>query len=229
MEKSQVIDIKQFDMFYDIDYSSIDRLIEFGQIKKINHATLLIEENQDNESIFFLIHGIAYRYCLFNNDTKRILTIEKQGCFLNEDALYQKKATSNIEVLKNAIILEIPISIVKLLIDENSFFSKKIHISLEKKYLENQYLLKLNSYQNSTERLLAYLNYLADKIGIDYHGHIEIPYEFSVVFLSQLIASKRETTSRILNQLIDCHLIYYHHKHLVVKPNKKMYLKSITR
>ena len=50
-----------------------------------------------------------------------------------------------------------------------------------------------------------------------YQDDIEIPFDFSVVFLSQLIGAKRETTSRILNQLIDQDFIYYHQKHLVIK------------
>ena len=85
------------------------------------------------------------------------------------------------------------------------------------KYIENQNLLKFNSYQNSQARLTIYLCYLAHKLGMPYQDDIEIPFDFSVVFLSQLIGAKRETTSRILNQLIDQDFIYYHQKHLVIK------------
>ena len=61
-----------------------------------------------------------------------------------------------------------------------------------------------------------------------YQDDIEIPFDFSVVFLSQLIGAKRETTSRILNQLIDQDFIYYHQKHLVIKNlNLFNHLKSI--
>ncbi|BCL57217.1 hypothetical protein Fi14EGH31_09290 [Faecalibacillus intestinalis] len=123
MERSQIIDIKQFNTFYDINYHSIDRLIQFGQIKHIKKNTLIIEEKQKNENIFFLLQGIAYNYCLFENDSKRILNIENQGHFLNEDAIYQEYASSNIKVLKNSTILVIPISIIKELIHDNFLFS----------------------------------------------------------------------------------------------------------
>lgn len=217
MERSQIIDIKQFNTFYDINYHSIDRLIQFGQIKHIKKNTLIIEEKQKNENIFFLLQGIAYNYCLFENDSKRILNIENQEHFLNEDAIYQEYASSNIKVLKNSTILVIPISIIKELIHDNFLFSQKIQSSLASKYTENQNLLKFNSYQNSQARLTIYLCYLAHKLGIPYQDDIEIPFDFSVVFLSQLIGAKRETTSRILNQLIDQDFIYYHQKHLVIK------------
>lgn len=211
MERSQIIDIKQFNTFYDINYHSI------CQIKHIKKNTLIIEEKQKNENIFFLLQGIAYNYCLFENDSKRILNIENQEHFLNEDAIYQEYASSNIKVLKNSTILVIPISIIKELIHDNFLFSQKIQSSLTFKYIENQNLLKFNSYQNSQARLTIYLCYLAHKLGIPYQDDIEIPFDFSVVFLSQLIGAKRETTSRILNQLIDQDFIYYHQKHLVIK------------
>ena len=187
-------------------------IIQFGQIKHIKKNTLIIEEKQKNENIFFLLHGIAYNYCLFENDSKRILNIENQEHFLNEDAIYQEYASSNIKVLKNSTILVIPISIIN-----NFLFSQKIQSSLAFKYTENQNLLKFNSYQNSQARLTIYLCYLAHKLGMPYQDDIEIPFDFSVVFLSQLIGAKRETTSRILNQLIDQDFIYYHQKHLVIK------------
>ena len=190
-------------------------IIQFGQIKHIKKNTLIIEEKQKNENIFFLLQGIAYNYCLFENDSKRILNIENQEHFLNEDAIYQEYASSNIKVLKNSTILVIPISIIKELIHDNFLFSQKIQSSLAFKYTENQNLLKFNSYQNSQARLTIYLCYLAHKLGMPYQ--VEIPFDFSVVFLSQLIGAKRETTSRILNQLIDQDFIYYHQKHLVIK------------
>ena len=59
MERSQIIDIKQFNTFYDINYHSIDRLIQFGQIKHIKKNTLIIEEKQKMK-IYFL----TSRYCL---------------------------------------------------------------------------------------------------------------------------------------------------------------------
>ena len=117
-------------------------IIQFGQIKHIKKNTLIIEEKQKNENIFFLLQGIAYNYCLFENDSKRILNIENQGYFLNEDAIYQEYASSNIKVLKNSTILVIPISIIKELIHDNFLFSQKIQSSLASKYIENQNLLK---------------------------------------------------------------------------------------
>lgn len=54
MERSQIIDIKQFNTFYDINYHSI------CQIKHIKKNTLIIEEKQKNENIFFLLQGIAF-------------------------------------------------------------------------------------------------------------------------------------------------------------------------
>ena len=57
-------------------------IIQFGQIKHIKKNTLIIEEKQKNENIFFLLQGIAYNYCLFENDSKRILNIENQEHFL---------------------------------------------------------------------------------------------------------------------------------------------------
>lgn len=52
MERSQIIDIKQFNTFYDINYHSIDRLIQFGQIKHIKKNTLIIEEKQKMKIYF---------------------------------------------------------------------------------------------------------------------------------------------------------------------------------
>ena len=40
-------------------------IIQFGKIKHIKKNTLIIEEKQKNENIFFLLQGIAYNYCLF--------------------------------------------------------------------------------------------------------------------------------------------------------------------
>ena len=89
------------------------------------------------------------------------------------------------------------------------------------KYQESQTLLKYNSYQNSQERLKAYLYYLAYKFGKKQNDQIEIIGDFSVVFLSQLIGAKRETTSRILNQLIDQHFLFYQDKHFVLQAQQK--------
>ena len=52
MEKRHLIDLKQFEIFYSIEYSSIQELIKYGQIKQINKNTLLIEEEQENENIY---------------------------------------------------------------------------------------------------------------------------------------------------------------------------------
>ncbi|MDO5813935.1 MAG: Crp/Fnr family transcriptional regulator [Bacillota bacterium] len=216
MEKSHLIDLKQFEIFYSIEYSSIQELIKYGQIKQISKNTLLIEEGQENENIYFLLKGMAYHFCLCDLSTKRILNVDEKGRFLNEDALYQEKASSSIEVCKNSVLLVIPISTMEKIILEQPLFSKQIHLSLMNKYKENQTLLRYNSYQNSQERLKFYLFYLAKKFGKKQNDQIEIMGDFSVVFLSQLIGAKRETTSRILNQLIDQHFLFYQDKHLVI-------------
>ncbi len=217
MEKSHFIDLKQFKIFYSIEYNSIQELIKYGQIKQINKNTLLIEEEQENENIYFLLKGMAYHFCLCDSSTKRILSVDNKGHFLNEDALYQEKATSSIEVCKNSLLLVIPISTMEKIILDQPLFSKQIQLSLMNKYKESQTLLRYNSYQNSQERLKAYLNYLAKKFGKKQGNSIEIVGEFSVVFLSQLIGAKRETTSRILNQFIDQHFLFYQDKHLVLQ------------
>lgn len=221
MEKNHLIDLKQFEIFYSIEYSSIQELIEYGQIKQINKNTLLIEEGQENENIYFLLKGMAYHFCLCDLSTKRILNVDEKGHFLNEDALYQETASTNIEVCKNSILLVIPISTMEKIILDQPLFSKQIQISLMNKYKESQTLLRYNSYQNSQERLKAYLNYLAKKFGKKQGNSIEIIGEFSVVFLSQLIGAKRETTSRILNQFIDQHFLFYQDKHLVLQDQQK--------
>ncbi len=216
MEKSHLIDLKQFEIFYSIEYSSIQELIKYGQIKQINKNTLLIEEKQENENIYFLLKGMAYHFCQCDLSSKRILSVDEKGQFLNEDALYQEKASSSIEVCKNSVLLVIPIFIMEKIILDQPLFSKQIQLSLMNKYQESQTLLKYNSYQNSQERLKAYLYYLAYKFGKKQNNQIEIIGDFSVVFLSQLIGAKRETTSRILNQLIDHHFLFYQDKHLVI-------------
>ena len=198
-------------------------MVKLNISRKI-HSLLRKTKNE----IYFLTSNYYINYCLFENDSKRILNIENQEHFLNGDAIYQEYASSNIKVLKNSTILVIPISIIKELIHDNFLFSQKIQSSLAFKYTENQNLLKFNSYQNSQARLTIYLCYLAHKLGMPYQDDIEIPFDFSVVFLSQLIGAKRETTSRILNQLIDQDFIYYHQKHLVIKNlNLFNHLKSI--
>ena len=117
----------------------------------------------------------------------------------------------------------IPISTMEKIILDQPLFSKQIHLSLMNKYKESQTLLRYNSYQNSQERLKAYLNYLAKKFGKKKGNSIEIIGEFSVVFLSQLIGAKRETTSRILNQFIDQHFLFYQDKHLILQEQKNIY------
>ena len=82
MEKNHLIDLKQFEIFYSIEYSSIQELIEYGQIKQINKNTLLIEEGQENEDIYFLLKGMAYHFCLCDLSTKRILNVDEKGRFL---------------------------------------------------------------------------------------------------------------------------------------------------
>jgi CRP-like cAMP-binding protein len=214
--------LKEFEIFKNISKCSLDKLMEFGEVKKCRAGKHLFRDKESISTLYIVISGSISLYKLNENGQKRVIFILGKGKMINE-SIQDLPASVNCEVFEDAQILSYDKNVFLNIMEEDFELAKNIMYSLDIKVRRLYRQLK-----NSTgvlrmeKKLAAKLWKLSKDYGVKCDKGVIINMNISVTYLADLLGSKRETISRSIKVLLNEKLIEYDDKKIKVIDQEKL-------
>lgn len=209
--------INKIKLFNYLDKETKEKLSDFAKVKEYKKGDLLYSNKEKINTIYFVLEGVAGLYKPNSDNTRKVVFIFGSGDVLNEVIIYENTTTLSCEILAPTKLLEIPRDkFVEVL--ENSYpLAKGIIESLIHKNRIMSHQLKNISNSITVDRQIAFrLWKLGRDFGIQTDAGLEINFDLSITYLSEMLGAKRETVSRQVKVLCELGLISIHRKRFTI-------------
>lgn len=215
--------LEELEIFNNISPSSLQKLIDFGEVKKCKAGSHLFRDKDNVNTLYVVISGNVSLYKLNESGQKRVIFILGTGKMINDVIIQDLPASINCEIFEEAQILSYDKNVFLSIMENDFNLSKNIMCSLAMKVRRLYRQLK-----NATgtirmeKRLAAKLWKLSKDYGVESDNGVIINMNITVTYLADLLGSKRETISRSLKVLLNENLIKYDNKKIKVINQKKL-------
>ena len=191
-----------------IDGRLRDKLMARGFVTFMKKGRPLFKERQKVDAVYFILKGYVELSRMNHTGTRRVIFICASGECVNEVVFEQPIASVTATALGDVMLLKLHRRDFMVLCDEEPGLVRAIFNScaLKNRRLYHQ-LSNITAANRLDKQLEGKLWKLARDFGVDTPEGRRIDIEMSVNFISDLIAAKRETTSRILKKLREDGLI----------------------
>ena len=133
MNKITIEQLEELDIFKNISKTSLEKLANFGEVKKYKAGSHLFRDKEDVTTLYIVISGSVSLYKLNESGHKRVIFILGEGKMINDVIIQDLPASINCEIFEEAQILSYD-KYTFLNIMENDFtLSKNIICSLAMK------------------------------------------------------------------------------------------------
>jgi len=189
-------------IFNKIDKSILEDICSYSSKKYIDKNNLIYTKDEPSKHLYVLVEGkikVFHDTC----DGKEIILdiINPQG-FLGEECIFTNDSySSNAETIENSIIISIPISKLKKVINDNHQFTLNLLSYSNNKLHLRELELEHCALQNTTQKIgCFFLQMVADEYD-DGSAELTLPYEKNVI--SSKLGMKSETFSRSFRKLCE--------------------------
>lgn len=197
--------LNKIKLFEHLDKETKDKLFSIAKIKEYKKGDLLYSSKEKINTIYFILEGVAALYKPNPDNTKKVVFVFGEGEVLNEVLIYENVTFLSCEILAPTKILEIPRKEFVEILETNYSLSKGVIESLIHKNRKLAHQLKNISNSITVDRQIAFkLWKLGRDFGVETPEGIEINFDLSITYLSEMLGAKRETVSRqikVLNEL----------------------------
>lgn len=220
MKKNQVC---QIELFQGIMPETMEKILDEGKIVKIPKGTFLMRGREPVASICFQLSGKSIVYNLTHTGKRKILFVCGKGVMLNYNILNNHYSSVFCETIEESEVLMISVSKFERLMESDFQLVKNVLVAQEKKVWRLSHQLKNTTGGIQLERkLVAKLWKMGRDYGIQTSEGIEIDLNLSITFLSDMLGTSRETTSRICTTLVELGLIQINKKRITIVDTEKM-------
>jgi len=215
--------ILEIEMFQKINSSTFHMLANSGALKTFQKGVHVFRDREEVHTIYFIISGFVTLYKIDSLGEKKVIFVFGKNAMINEDIFQESTASISCEVQERAILLCFPKRLFLQAVEQDFELSKAVQnaMSLKIRRLYRQLKNTSNSLRVD-KRIAAKLWKLANDYGKQQENGTLINLEISITYLSDMLASKRETVSRQVKLLAEKGLIIVQKGHFVIPDMKAL-------
>jgi CRP/FNR family transcriptional regulator, cyclic AMP receptor protein len=189
-------------VFQNVNQTTRAKLVPYGMLRPYKKGEVIFRDQEEVNRFYFVISGFITLYKVNMKQSQKVIFIYGSGEMLNEVLIDRPKASINCEALSDVITLS---------------YSRKQLLEM----MEQDFELTLAVMKSSVKKTRRLYRQLANtsnvvrvdcqvasklwKLAFDYgeatEEGVKIKFELSISFLADMVGSKRETVSRIVNRL----------------------------
>ena len=178
-----------------------EKLVTYGLLRMYKKGEIIFRDQQEVDRFYFVISGYVNLYKVNMKQSQKVIFIYGAGDMLNEVLIDRPKASINCEALSDVVTLS---------------YSRKQFLEMMEQDFELT-MAVMKSSVKKTRRLYRQLANTSNMVHVDCqvasklwklardYGEVtqegvKINFELSISFLADMVGSKRETVSRIVNR-----------------------------
>lgn len=217
MSRIGIEDIKNLELFKDLDGNTQKELTEKALKIKLEKGKHLFREREKVNTIYIVLKGKVSLYRISEDAQKRIIFILAENSIINEVILDDVAASINCEAFEEAVIIGIKKEDFLNIMSRDFNFTKKVINSMSKKIRRCYRQIKNTVAVKVDKRVAAKLWKLSKDYGIEREEGTEIDLNITVTYLADMFGSPRETISRALKTLENEGLIQIKNRKFIIK------------
>ena len=200
--------INKIKIFENLDKETKEKLSSVSKIKDYKKGELLYSNKEKINTVYFVLEGVAGLYKPNPDNTRKVVFIFGEGDVLNEVIIYENMTFLSCELLAPTKLLEIPREKFVEILETSYPLAKGVIESLIIKNRIMSHQLKNISNSITVDRQIAFnLWRLGRDFGKNTPNGVEINFDLSITYLSEMLGAKRETVSRQVKILCELGLI----------------------
>lgn len=206
------------ELFSPFDDSQLEQITNTILIKDYRKGQLLFDQGDQRNYYYFVISGIIKSFHWDESGEERLFLYIKEGNGFPYSGLFKDEEYAFCaETLTPTIIAMIPMDVFETTISKNVDVMKRIISRMGDIIDTSEVQLQKMVTTSAKCRIQSAINFIGNQIGEVKENHtILIPYQITLIELSKISGTTRETTSQIVHQLIEEHKISYNRKYLTI-------------
>lgn len=185
----------------DVGQATREKLITNGLIRSYKKGEIIFRDQQEVDRFYFVISGYVNLYKVNMKQSQKVIFIYGAGEMLNEVLIDRPKASINCEALSEVVTLSYSRKQLLEMMEQDFGLTLAIMKSSVKKTRRlYRQLANTSNMVHVDSQVASKLWKLARDYGEVTEEGVKINFELSISFLADMIGSKRETVSRIVNR-----------------------------
>lgn len=206
-------------MFEALPDDELQHVQSIAYVREFRKGEVLFHEGDPGDTLYILVQGAIKVYRVTEEGWEKTIHLAGEGDFLGEMSLldgHPRSATA--ECLDNTVCICIGRQDFQTLLDKNPRLSRAILEDMCKRLRATTGELVDVSFKDARFRLVKLLVSLAERYGrlVD-GGQVQIKLRLTHQDLANMISSKRETVTRILQEFQDSQVITIDNRHIHVR------------
>lgn len=212
--------LKQRPEFNAFTASQFDELTRGMQVKQFPKGQLLFDQADPRERFYFVISGLLrteridesgdFTFYSFIAENKGF---PYRGLFKDHEYAYSVRTITPVE------IVSFPMAMLEQLLTQNAEIMRRVIIEMGQIINENENQLQTMVTSSASDRVRNALAILSDQLGQPLEGgRIYIPYPITLIELSRMAGTTRETAGQVVHKLEAAGRVVYEHKRFTMNP-----------
>ncbi len=215
--------INKIKLFSYLDRETKEKLSDIAKVKEYKKGDLIYSAKEKMNTVYFVLEGVAGLYKPNPDNTRKVVFIFGVGDVLNEVIIYENTTTLSCEILAPTKLLEISRDKFVEILETSYPLAKGVIESLISKNRIMSHQLKNISNSITVDRQIASMLWkLGNDFGVKKEDGIEINFDLSITYLSEMLGAKRETVSRQTKILCELGLISVNRKRFTLLKHKEL-------
>ena len=177
------------------------KLVTYGLLRMYKKGEIIFRDQEEVDRFYFVVSGYINLYKVNKKQNQKVIFIYGEGEMVNEVLIDQGKASINCEALSDVITLSYSRKqLLEMMEHDFGLTMAVMKSSVKKTRRLYRQLANTSNMVNVDCQVASKLWKLARDYGEDTQEGVKIKFELSISFLADMVGSKRETVSRIVNR-----------------------------
>ncbi|MDO4976946.1 MAG: molybdopterin-guanine dinucleotide biosynthesis protein B [Eubacteriales bacterium] len=201
----------------DLNPSTLEGLWKDGSVEEFKKGTILLSAREMSEIVFIQLTGKSAIYNLTLSGDRKVIFIFGKGILLNDHVMTNHAPSVYCETIEKSKIFVISKkAFIKWMGKDFDLTTAVLNMQEWKMWRMGHQLKNTNGSIYMERKLAAKLWKLARDFGEEKENGVEINFNLSITFLSDMLGCPRETTSRICRVFQDQGLITINRKRITI-------------
>ncbi|MDP4145501.1 MAG: Crp/Fnr family transcriptional regulator [Bacillota bacterium] len=218
--KANEEDIRLVKIFENINKDTSIKLKQFVSKKTLHKGDMLLYEQQEVSTVYFVIRGKVNIYKTTQSGQKKIIYLLSDGAMINEDVFGRGSSIVACEAFEEATILYLSKEKLLELMKEDFNLTQDVILSMSKKMGRLYRQLKNSVATRIDRKIAAKLLKLSKDYGKEIDKGILIDLNITITYLSEMLGHSRENISKAIKQLESQGLLCYKNKKIIIDREK---------
>jgi CRP/FNR family transcriptional regulator len=214
--------LKNVPLFQGFEQEDIASVMKLFNERSYQKGSILFLEGELGEEFYFIQSGSVKIY-RFDESREVTLALLRKGDYFGEMAVMKKGVarsataeaieTSKIHVIRRA-------DFIKFLKDNPEVCFNLLDATMDRLRKANDQIYDL-TFLDLRSRILKLIKRLSDSYGVQISGHTTIPVKLTHQEMANMVGAKRESFSKVMNELQNQHILKIENKMLIIlKPEE---------